>query len=334
MSIISEPLAADIAQRDFLIDSRDPGIRLHLREKRPAGVDRFTADRVVLCVHGATHPSPPVYDFQYGGQPSWLDFLAGRGFAAYCLDIRGYGGSTRPPAMAAPPTENPPFARAEEAIRDIDAAVDHLRQTWGIDRVNLIGFSWGTLTTGFYTSLHSDKVNRLVLYGPAYAIKQDRWKDLADPADPDRPRSDLDAYRVETRQGTLDRWNEELIGAHDPEQIRPPDLLGAYLAQLHATDPEAGRLDGVRAPNGVLIDIFHRSKGRPLYDAGRIAVPVLIIRGELDKLTPDADAQALFAALTTAPIKRYVIVGQGSHWLAVETNRFQLYREVQLFLEE
>lgn len=323
-----------IARRDFLIDSVDPGIQLHLREKRPADVDRFTENSVVLCVHGATHPSPPVYDFQYRGQPSWLDYLAGRGLAAYCLDIRGYGGSTRPPAMSAAPADNPPFARAEEAIRDIGAAVDHLRRTHGVDRVNLIGFSWGTQTTGMFVSRHSESIRRLVLYGAAYSLRSDRAKELGDPAAPDRPRSDLGAYRVEKRADTLARWDPDVSLAHDPAAIRPPDLVEAYLDQLAATDPESAQLGGVRAPNGVLIDLFYRSTGRPIYDAGQIRVPVLLIRGELDRATTDADSQGLFAALTRAPIKRYVIVGQGTHWLAVEANRFQLYREVQLFLEE
>ena len=203
----------DIETRDFFIEARDPGLRLHLREKKPAGVTAFPADRVVLCLHGATHPSTAVYDFQYQGQPSWLDFLAARGFAAYCLDVRGYGGSTRPPQMAAPAAENPPFARAEQAIHDIDAAVDHLRGLWGVDRVNLIGFSWGTVTTGFYTSIHSDKVNRLVLYGPAYSHPSDRWKPLADPTDPSRPRADLGAYRVESPADTIARWDDDLRAA-------------------------------------------------------------------------------------------------------------------------
>ncbi|HEX2173294.1 MAG TPA: alpha/beta fold hydrolase [Dehalococcoidia bacterium] len=333
--MVTEPLTgAAIEQRDFLIESGDPGIQLHLREKKPAGVDRFSADRVVLCVHGASHPATTVYDFQFGGRPSWLDTLAGRGFAAYALDIRGYGGSTRLPAMAVPPGENPPFARAEEAIRDIGAAVDHLRQRWGVDRVSLIGFSWGTLTTGMYTSLRGHTVRRLVLYGAAYALKQARWQDLADPDDPTRPRADLGAYRVETRQGTIDRWDEDLAGARDRERVRPPAVLEAYLDQLQATDAESGRLGGIRAPNGVLVDMFYRRTGHPLYDAGRIEVPVLIVRGELDKLTSDTDAQRLFAALTSAPVKRYVVIGQGSHWLAVEANRFQLYHQAQLFLEE
>jgi pimeloyl-ACP methyl ester carboxylesterase len=322
-----------IETRDFLIDSADPGIRLHLREKKPAG--KVAPDRVVLCVHGASHPAVPVYDFQFGDRPSWLDTLSGSGFAAYTLDIRGYGGSTRPPAMSAAPGENPPFARGEEAIRDIGAAIDHLRGLWGADRVNLIGFSWGTLTTGMYTSLRPESVRRLVLYGAAYALKrEERTRELGDPANPDRPRPDLGAYRVETRQGTIERWDSDLAGVQDLAKVRPKEVLEAYLDQLQATDAESGRLGGIRAPNGVLVDVFHRAIGRPLYDAAKITVPVLIIRGELDKATPDADAQGLFAALTSAPVKRYVVIGQGSHWLAVEANRFQLYRQVQLFLEE
>jgi alpha-beta hydrolase superfamily lysophospholipase len=45
-------------------------------------------------------------------------------------------------------------------------------------------------------------------------------------------------------------------------------------------------------------------------------------------------AQALFARLTSAPTKRYVVIGEGTHTVIMERNRLQLFREVQLFLDE
>lgn len=41
-----------------------------------------------------------------------------------------------------------------------------------------------------------------------------------------------------------------------------------------------------------------------------------------------------FARLTNAPVKRLVTIGEGTHAVVLEKNRFQLFREVQLFLEE
>ncbi len=50
--------------------------------------------------------------------------------------------------------------------------------------------------------------------------------------------------------------------------------------------------------------------------------------------TPPAMAQALFAHLVNAPRKRLVIIGQGTHIVFTEQNCVQLFREVQLFLDE
>jgi hypothetical protein len=45
-------------------------------------------------------------------------------------------------------------------------------------------------------------------------------------------------------------------------------------------------------------------------------------------------ARALFNRLTASPRKRFVEIGQATHLAMLEKNRMQLYREVQLFLEE
>ena len=50
--------------------------------------------------------------------------------------------------------------------------------------------------------------------------------------------------------------------------------------------------------------------------------------------TPAYMAQNLFPKLTGAPYKRYVELGEGTHTIIMEKNRMNLFREVQLFLDE
>jgi alpha-beta hydrolase superfamily lysophospholipase len=57
------------------------------------------------------------------------------------------------------------------------------------------------------------------------------------------------------------------------------------------------------------------------------------VLGEWDGLN-GAGAQPVFSRLTNTPYKRLVEIGQGSHLLFLEKNRAQLFREVQLFLDE
>ena len=74
--------------------------------------------------------------------------------------------------------------------------------------------------------------------------------------------------------------------------------------------------------------------GKPNYDAANITVPTLVVVAEWDGDAVPYMAQANFASLKNAPIKRMVMIGEGTHWVLVEKNRLQLFREVQLFLEE
>src|SRR5262249_16264032 len=51
---------------------------------------------------------------------------------------------------------------------DIEAMVNHIKRTRGVQKVSLIGWSWGAMMAGYYASLHSENVHKLVLYAPLY----------------------------------------------------------------------------------------------------------------------------------------------------------------------
>jgi pimeloyl-ACP methyl ester carboxylesterase len=101
----------------------DPGIEIYLRNKRPADMRAFRPERTLLFVHGSTYPAHTGFDVPLGGQ-SWMEYIASRGYDTYCLDIRGYGRSTRPKAMAEPAQNNPPVARTPDAVKDITAVLN------------------------------------------------------------------------------------------------------------------------------------------------------------------------------------------------------------------
>jgi len=121
-----------------MIPAADPGIQLHVRNKRLEGRENFPAERVVLFVHGATYPSETAFDIELPGG-SWMDYAGRKGYDTYLVDIRGYGRSTRPSSMNIPPAENPPFATAAEVVRDVGSAVDFILKRRGISKLNLVG---------------------------------------------------------------------------------------------------------------------------------------------------------------------------------------------------
>jgi pimeloyl-ACP methyl ester carboxylesterase len=63
-------------------------------------------------------------------------------------------------------------------------------------------------------------------------------------------------------------------------------------------------------------------------------VRALIIVAGRDSDTPAAVALPYFAGLASAPYNRLVMIGEGTHSVMMEKNRMQLFREVQLFLDE
>src|SRR3954471_24448986 len=120
----------------YMIPSGDSGIELYMRNKRPEGMAAFAAGKILLYVHGATYPSETAFDLPIEGA-SMMELIAARGYDVYLVDIRGYGRSTRPPEMIAPPEANAPIVSTDVAVRDFGAAVDHVLERRGVGRISL-----------------------------------------------------------------------------------------------------------------------------------------------------------------------------------------------------
>src|ERR1700742_4246391 len=156
---------------DVMIPSGDPGIELFVRNKHPAGMKKFSSDRILIFVHGATYPAETAFDLPIEGV-SMMDLIAQRGFDVYLVDVRGYGRSTRPPQMNEPPEKNKPVTSTATAAHDLGAAVDYVLKKRGVPKIDVMGWSWGTSIAGLYTSEHNAKVDRPGLYGPAWTGTQ------------------------------------------------------------------------------------------------------------------------------------------------------------------
>jgi pimeloyl-ACP methyl ester carboxylesterase len=318
--------ATPLQTEEFLIPAREAGIQLYVRNKRPSSLKAFTPEKTVLFVHGATYPSEVVFDLAVG-EGSWMEYIARRGYDVYLLDIRGYGRSTRPPAMGQPPEGNPPFARTEEAVADIEAGVDFILKRRAISKLNLIGWSWGTTTTALFSTRAPEKVAKLVMHAPVFTP--------APTANPPPP-VPVTAYRSVTLAAARQRWFAGVPAAEQAALV-PQEWFDSWSRALLESDPEGARQNppAARAPNGVLADIFGEwLQGRRLYDPAGVRAPTLIIKAEWDVDTPAAMAQGLFASLSSAPYKSYIEIGEGTHMLMLEKNRTRLFREVQAFLDD
>ena len=144
------------------------------------------------------------------------------------------------------------------------------------------------------------------------------------------------AYRSVSMAQARTRWLSG-VAADKQADLIPAGWYEAWAAATIASDPVGAAQNPpvLRAPNGVVADgLKYWGNGVIPWKAEDIKVPVLLIKGEWDRDTPAYMAQNLFPKLTGAPYKRYVELGEGTHTIIMEKNRMNLFREVQLFLDE
>jgi pimeloyl-ACP methyl ester carboxylesterase len=316
----------DIVIEDVMIPSDTAGISLHLRNKRPASLKTFSAERTILMMHGATYSSGSLFDVPLGGV-SFMDHLAAQGYDVFALDVRGYGDSTRPPEMDAPARESEPLVRTDVAVRDLASAVSYVLNHRGIPRLNLIAMSWGGSVAGAYTVRNNDKVRKLALVAPLWLLNAPAPIDAGGP---------LGGYRKVPVPDFRERW---LAAA--PESARSNLLQQGWFelwadASL-AADPQGNAETPrvMRAVNGPIQDIRdYWAAGKTLYDASGIRVPVLLVHAEWDRDVPMASAQDFFLSLKRAPYRRWVEIGEGTHMVLLEKNRLQAFDSISQFLAE
>ena len=306
---------------DFMVDAADPGTQVYVRNKRPADMNQFSSDKTLLFVHGSTLPAEVTFDYSLQGL-SWMDYIARHGWDVYLVDVRGYGRSTRPPEMGQPAASNPPIVTTDVAVKDVGSAIDFILQRRGLSKLNLMGWSWGTVITGAYTAEKSEKIESLVLFAPPWlrppppsqAASQPLGAYVAAPPSRDRLQAGAPEDRRQDLMPEFETWSAAAIATDPVGSTQSPPVL--------------------RSPAGTVQDTRNYwQAGKPYYDPAKIKVPTLVIVGEWDGLTRPDGAQAIFHRLPSGPDKRFVEIGEATHLALLEKNRMELFREVQLFID-
>ena len=101
--------------------------------------------------------------------------------------------------------ENPPLCVAQDAARQLEAAVRFILGHQNIEKLSLISHSWGSMPTGLFAAEHPALVDRLVLFAPIGRREPRRYE-----TPPTFP-----AWRIVTPE---DQWNRfiEDVPAHEP----------------------------------------------------------------------------------------------------------------------
>lgn len=191
----------------------------------------------IIFLHGRTWSARPDFDLQVPGeQRSTMDALAAEGYAAYALDLRGYGSTPRDASGWNTPV------RARE---DLATAIDWVRQKHGAAPA-VLGWSLGALTAQFAAQEKPDSISALILFG--YPRKADPHvpRQKAAPGEPARAKTTAKAAAedfiapgmisdagveafvaaclehdpVRSDWTRMDEWN-----ALRPEKVKTPTLL-------------------------------------------------------------------------------------------------------------
>ena len=128
---------------------RHPGLRV--QQSAPCRHDAVLVGEDCGCSCGAP-PAETAFDLKLGGF-SWMDYIASHGYDVYLLDVRGYSKSTRPPSRWTACQPEPALRRHRGSHAHVDAVVvEFVKKRRGIDKVNLLGWSWGTAIMQWYAS--------------------------------------------------------------------------------------------------------------------------------------------------------------------------------------
>ena len=263
-----------------------------------------------------------------------MDELAKAGRTVYAVDIRGYGTSLGGAVMDEPAAANPPYAGTDAAVEDIAAAVDFIRKRRAVAALDLIGFSWGTITAARYAGMHPKKIARLALYAPLYGEDNIAWLErIANPYNRRRLAPTYGAYRLITLSDLVRRWDDELP-TRDFSRFREDGIPELVFEALASLDPAATSHNppAFRCPNGALADMVTTFNGQPLYEAAKLTMPTLLLRGAEDTTSTEFDARRLFADIAS-PLKEYRVVSPGSHFLCIEKNCAKLNEQLLEFFK-
>jgi pimeloyl-ACP methyl ester carboxylesterase len=300
------------------IDSSTPGLKLALHHELAISHQHPRLQNIVLFAEGSAVPTSGNAAFKINGI-SWMDNLAQHGFDVWSLDYLGYGESGRYAASDVIP------GRASDCASQLEQAARFILKQQRGQKLSVIGDSFGSLVAGLFATRVPELLDKLILFAPVTPVSASKAK-----AEPE-PKTKYDFVTADDLWQLYLSWlpKGQFAGLSRAFFINE---WGSKYLDSDATSRERNP-PSVMVPAGPDLDSADIENGQFPYDPGRIKAPTLIIFGEWDLVATEDGGKRLFDLLTGAQHKRRIIIGRGTHILQLESVRFELYREVQTFLE-
>jgi alpha-beta hydrolase superfamily lysophospholipase len=248
---------------------------------------------VVLLLHGRTWSSLPDFDLQVPGmQRSVMMSLAAQGFAAYAVDMRGYGGTPRDASGWLTPKRS-----AADALNVLAWVAE---QYPTLPRPALVGWSRGAAVAQLAAQSSPSRMSALVLFGFAF----DPDSQFLDTVVPGKP---------QMLKNTVSAAMSDFMSP----KVTPQAMTQAFTEQALRTDPVLADLKGDAEFNAL----------KP----SRVIVPTLVLFGERDLGVLPDEAGKFFAKLAT-PDKQMISLAGGDHAALIEDTHDAWIHAVVSFL--
>ncbi len=273
------------------------GIDLHLDCINVHGEE---PDKDILLIHGVTYSSNE-FDTDYKDY-SLVRKLAKEGYNVWRLDIAGFGQSEQ--------VDDGFIPDSDYAAQDIDAAVEMIVQQTGHEKIDLLGWSWGTVTVSRYAASDSEHIRKIVLYAPIlsgigeYEVTE--------------------AFHHNTWEHAADDFQKKEDGTFD-YSITEKNVIDIYCSNCW-------HYDGEYSPNGGRRDICV-SENEELIDLTKLKNPTLIIYGDSD---PYLNMEKIEMSEKLLPEGSSIeMIQGGSHVMMIEEPYYHMFQDKLIsFLSE
>jgi pimeloyl-ACP methyl ester carboxylesterase len=283
------------------------GVKLNLWRKR-VGAPRpgEPARPVVFLVHGSSNSARSSYDLSVPGKGEYslMNVLARDGYDVWTMDHDGYGYSGWSGG-------NSDIA---SGVEDLKAAMPVVEKETGQKRAHFYGTSSGGIRAAAFAQAQPESVGRLMLSAFTYKgngaaeIERRRKRIDALRANPRRKRDAAMIRSIFTRDGHPDEYDPAVPEAIIAEEMKFGDQI----------------------PSGTYLDM---AANLPIVDPKKVLSPVLMLRGEFDGNSTNADLLDFFAQLPNGD-RQFVILPRTAHSTGYSKNRHLLFYALRNFMAE
>jgi pimeloyl-ACP methyl ester carboxylesterase len=260
----------------------------------------------VLFVHGSSMASQPTFDLQVPGRPdsSVMDWFAKRGFDTWCVDMEGYGRSTKDR------NNNAPISQGAD---DCLAAANHIAKLHGSRPLLVYGISSGALRAALFAQRNPKLVGRLALDAMV-------WTGEGSPTLAERKKK-LPEFRAKNRR-PIDKAFVYSIFNRDHPGTAEDRVIEAFADAITALD------DSV--PTGTYVDMC---ANLPVVDPAKITMPTIVMRGQWDGIAGMDDLIEFFKRLPN-PDKQFSVMAGISLASFQQKNYMMVYHILHSFFTQ